>query len=80
MALTCACALWLQDVENMLEAYSLQADYYLAQLSDLSQLIDNFQERWPAPCHCIVFPAAIEWHALVLLCRPRFLNFHANAH
>jgi hypothetical protein len=35
----------MQDVENMLEAYSLQADYFLAQLSDLSQLLDSFQVR-----------------------------------
>jgi hypothetical protein len=65
MALSCARALWLQDVENMLEAYSLQADYYLAQLSDLSQLIDNFQERWPALCHCIAsrLPSnAMRWY------------------
>jgi hypothetical protein len=48
----------------MLEAYSLQADYYLAQLSDLSQLIDNFQVRCPALCLRFAFPAVNECHAL----------------
>lgn len=37
------CAESLQDVENMLEAYSLQLDYYMAQLGDLSEFIDDFQ-------------------------------------
>jgi hypothetical protein len=35
----------IQDVENMLEAYSLQADYLLAQLNDLSKDLDDFQVR-----------------------------------
>jgi hypothetical protein len=33
----------VQDVENMLEAYSLQADYLLAQLQALSKELDDFQ-------------------------------------
>lgn len=31
----------------MLEAYSLQLDYYLAQLGDLSEFIDDFQVQHP---------------------------------
>ena len=37
------CCAPLQDVENMLEAYSLQLDYYMAQLGDLSEFIEDFQ-------------------------------------
>lgn len=34
---------WVQDVEALLEAYSLQADFFLVQLDNLSGLVDQFQ-------------------------------------
>lgn len=33
----------MQDVEALLEAYSLQADFFLVQLDNLSTLVDQFQ-------------------------------------
>jgi Mg2+ and Co2+ transporter CorA len=33
----------VQDVEALLEAYSLQADFFLVQLENLSSLVDQFQ-------------------------------------
>jgi hypothetical protein len=42
----------VQDVENMLEAYTLQADYLLAQLSELNEELDDFQARLPRCRSC----------------------------